>query len=320
MARINAARVRIGLTPLLSGANGAAQSHADDMCRNAFQSYWGSDGSTPTIRYSLHGGTQYSRQLALGPIHRSRKGGELGPRDLRAKWDSTIDGILEPTTGRSTALNPRWSNISVGVATYGADQWAVLLFETDQLELKVVPNIKDGILLFEARAVNGGQFSGGSHLARVSYSPLPHHLTRSQLVLSSGSEAGRPIMSVMKPDADGRRYKEGGYITEQSVGVNPYDIHPEHILPESPSEALSMARELAAIASETKETWKVARRNAEVRLSDDGQLSASVWFGSALDRFGDGVYTVTIWGTNDSDAIVPLSEHAIFVPPRSIGA
>ena len=40
---------------------------------------------------------------------------------------------------------------------------------------------------------------------------------------------------------------------------------------------------------------------------------------TALDHFREGVYVVTIWGVHgNDDTIIPLSEHAIFVPPRSL--
>ena len=321
LTQINNARHDAGLKPLNLGTNLAPRYHAVDMCTNAFRSHWGSDGMTPVMRYSLHGGDQYSRSWVTGLNHVRRTQRETHQTDDMTEPQSTlVDPLLRPKAGSSIALNPRWASVNVGIAASSdSGIWIALQFEASYLEFDKRPHIDDGYLKFEAKPINGAKFSDRWHLARVGYIPPPRSLTRPQLVMASGSEAGRPIMSIMKPDAMGKRYQEGDYITEQSVGVNPYDINPRYELPASPNEVASIARDLADQARKNKEFWNVMRRNAYVQVSKLGRLGASVWVGTALDRFREGVYVVTIWGVHGSDdAIIPLSEYAIFVPPRSL--
>ena len=320
LRQINEARRDAGLRSLRLGNNMAARHHAYDMCNNVFRSHWGSDGTTPVMRYSLHGGCQYSRSWVTGLNHQRRASAEAQRMDMAEPQTAMVDSLVRPTKGASVALNPHWSYVNVGIAASSdSGIWIALQFETNYLEFYKPPHIGSGFLEFDAKPINGAGFSARWHLARVNYLPPPHRLNRAQLVLASGSDAGRPILSIMKPDAAGKRYKEGNYIVEQPVGVNPYDIDANFELPESPNEATSMGRGLAEVASGIKETWNVRRQNANVRISADGRLWVSMRFHTALDRFREGVYVVTIWGVHgDDDTIIPLSEHAIFVPPRSL--
>lgn len=320
LRQINEARSEAGLRPLRLSNNIAARHHAYDMCHNIFRSHWGSDGTTPVMRYSLHGGYQYSRSWVTGLNHQRRATPVDQSTDMAEPQTAMVDSLVRPTKGSSIALNPHWSYVNAGIAASSdSGIWIALQFETNYLEFYESPHIDRGFLKFDAQPINGARFSARWHLARVNYLPTPHALTRAQLVMASGSDAGRPIMSIMKPDAVGKRYQEGSYIVDQSVGVNPYDIDSSYELPASPNEVASIARDLADKASGLKEAWNVRRQNADVRLSDDGRLWASIRFRDALNRFREGVYVVTIWGVHgNDDAIIPLSEHAIFVPPRSL--
>ena len=318
--RINEARHAKGLRPLLLGNNMAARHHAFDMCSNIFRSHWGSDGTTPVMRYSLHGGYHYSRAWVTGLNHQRQAKPVDQQVDMAEPQTAMVDSLVRPAKGSSIALNPHWSVVNVGIAASSdSGIWIALQFETDYVEFYESPHIDRGFLKFDAKPINGAGFSLRWHLARVNYLPVPHALTRAQLVMSSGSDAGRPIMSIMKPDAAGKRYQEGSYLVDQSVGVNPYDIDSSYELPASPNEVVSIARSLAQSASGMKEAWNVRRQNANVRISDDGRLWASMRLHTALDHFREGVYVVTIWGVHGNDnTVITLSEHAIFVPPRSL--
>lgn len=311
---INTERDFKGLPRLRLGANGAAQAHANDMCANIFSSHWGSDGTTPVVRYTLHGGRHFSQQWVTGQNYRSTR--KVG--DPVSKIDAAIQPLLQPKTGSSMALDQRFDSVNIGIAASGSDLWLALQFATDYIQFDVAPTIHIGYLQFQARTTDFADFSPKWQLARVNYLPPPHKLTRGQLVLSSGNDPGRPILSLMKPDAQGKRYKDGDYITEQTVGVNPYDIDPDVTIPDSPREVADLTRALRDRAFGSKEAWKVQQRNASVSIADDGTLRASIWFGDALDTFGNGVYTVTIWGTDATEQVLPLSNYAIFVPPRAL--
>lgn len=311
---INAERDVKGLPRLKLGTNGAAQAHADDMCANVFSSHWGSDGTTPAVRYTLHGGRHFSQQWVTGQNFRSTNTG----RAPESKIDAAIQPLLEPKTGNSVALDERFDSVNIGIAASGSDLWLALQFATDYIQFDVPPVIDIGYLQFHARTTDFADFSPKSQLARVNYLPPPHRLARGQLVLSTGNDQGRPIMSIMKPDAQARRYKEGDYITEQAVGINPYDIDPDFAIPDSPREVAHLTKELRSRASGIKEAWKVPQRNANVRIADDGTLRASIWFGDALDTFGNGIYSVTIWGVNATEQQIPMCNYAVFVPPRAL--
>ena len=311
---INAERDFKSLPRLKLSSNGAAQAHADDMCANVFSSHWGSDGLTPAVRYTLHGGRHFSQQWVTGQNVRSTS----SARSSDAKIDAAIRPLLEPTTGKSMALDERFDSVSIGISASGSDLWLALQFATNFIQFDVAPTIDIGYLQFQARTTDFAGFNPKSQLARVNYLPPPHRLTRSQLVLSTGNDPGRPILSIMKPDAEGRRYKEGDYVAEQVVGINPYDIDPDIEIPDSHRQVSQLTKELRERASGNKEAWKVPQRNAYVRIADDGTMRASIWFGDALDVFGNGIYSVTIWGVDSTEQQVPMCNYAIFVPPRQL--
>lgn len=63
---INRARRNAGLNEVVLGDNLASQKHAEDELANCFSGLWGSDGTTPYMRYTRAGGTQYPLHVNTG--------------------------------------------------------------------------------------------------------------------------------------------------------------------------------------------------------------------------------------------------------------
>ena len=63
---INAGRLDAELDAVVLDDNPSAQLHAIDMLANCFLSQWGTDGSKPTLRYSVGGWNRCELQLSMG--------------------------------------------------------------------------------------------------------------------------------------------------------------------------------------------------------------------------------------------------------------
>lgn len=312
---INAERTKAGLNPVELGNNVAAQLHAESALENCFSSHWGIDGQKPYMRYSLAGGYQSNAENVLGSSYcikasdgyRTMNTIEEEIRDAMDSWTNS------PGHRRNILRTWHWK-VNIGLAWDKYNFLAVQHFEGDYVEYSSLPNIRDGILSVEGTMKNGVTFNKDQDLSvQIYYDPPPRSLTRGQLSRTYCYTYGRPIASLRPPLRGNSFYSEDVFVKLYESCRDPYEFPSEAPAPRSHDEARRFWQEAYA-ASQASEMISVTLPwiTASKWTANGGAFSISADIRDLLGRYGDGIYSLVVWGPLKGEDTI-ISEYSIFV-------
>lgn len=311
---INEARTTEGLGQVALGDNDAAQLHAEASLENCFSSHWGVDGLKPYMRYSLAGGYQSNAENGSGSDHCIRPSdGYRAIDNLEQKIRQVMQGLMDSPGHRRNILRPWHKKVNLGLAWDRYNFKAIQHFEGDYLGYQTIPKIENGILELSGEAKNGVLFVENGDLGvQLYYDPPPHQLTRGQISRTYCYDSGIRIAALRPPLEEGWHYNSEDFSYSYRPCPDPYDVSPQAPAPNSNSEA--------------RQFWQDAYDQSQQRVEYSVRLpwvTAVSWTATGnlmqvganishlLDQYGDGVYTVLVWGTIEGED-VPISQYSIF--------
>ena len=308
---INAERAEAGLGPVILGDNPAAQAHADDMIQNCYFSHWGMDGLKPYMRYSLAGGYQSNAENVSGLNHCIMPGEGFAAISAHDYIEDIMRGFMDSPGHRDTILDPHHSAVSLGLAWDSHNIMAVQHFEYGYVSFHRPPEISGGILSLAGTAQNGASLPSRDDLGvQIYHDPPPHDLTRGQVARTYCYDAGTPVALVRPPLPPNYHYTADTYTMTVTHCPDPYGIPDDAPAPSSYQEAHEL-HTLTASGSVPPARYTVQGYDALVWTADGSYFEVSVDISEALQRYGPGVYTVTVWGVAGGESVI-ISRYSIF--------
>ena len=311
---INAERRRAGLNPVILGDNVAAQLHAESALENCFSSHWGLDGLKPYMRYSLAGGYQSNGENGGGLDYCIRASDGYRPNsDIRLEIDDAMDGWMSSPGHRRNILDPFHKRVNIGIAWDRFNTAMYQHFEGGYVEYDRLPSISNGVLSFSGTVGSDVRFGKERDLGvQIYFDPPPHLLTPGQLALTYCYDNGRPVASLRWPLTGGYRWTTDTFSQTYNPCPDPYDVPASAPAPRSPAEAHQAWQE-AYRASQSREPqsvtvpWITALEWTESGTS----FAVKADVREILNRHGDGIYTVIVWGDLGGAREV-ISQYSIF--------
>ncbi len=317
---INAERQRAGAGLVELGDNVAAQIHAESALENCFSSHWGIDGLKPYMRYSLSGGYQANGENGSGLDYCiGAFDGYRANSGIRREIEETMRGWMDSPGHRRNILDPRHRKVNIGIAWDRYNTAMYQHFEGDYVEYEELPAIVNGVLEFSGRTRNGVRFGGAGDLGvQLYHDPPPYRLTPGQVARTYCYDGGRPVASFREPLAGGSFWTTDRYTTSYDPCPDPYDVPADAPAPRSPEEADRLWQQAhAASGSKAGQTVTVPWITASRWTASGTEFEVRAGIGDILDRYGDGVYTLVLWGNLQGERTV-ISEYSMFhgvVPP-----
>ena len=296
---INAERQRAGLNSVALGDNIAAQLHADSALDNCFSSHWGIDGLKPYMRYSLAGGYQSNGENGHGLDYCiSAADGYRANDSIRQEIESAMDGWMSSPGHRRNILDPQHQQVNVGMAWDRYNTVMYQHFEGNYVEFDRLPAISNGVLSFSGTTKNGVRFSQERDLgAQIYYDPPPHTLTRGQVARTYCYANGRMVAGLRPPLSGNSNYTANEFTITHNPCPDPYDVAAGAPGPRSHDEAHQAWQEAYdASASLQPQTITVPWVTALEWTARGTEFAVRADIGGVVDRNGDGVYSIMVWG------------------------
>ncbi len=309
---INAERSAAGLDPVALGDNPAAQAHADSMLAGCFSSHWGLDGLKPYMRYSLAGGYQSSAENVSGLSYCIKPWENYVGTSLERDIREAAEGFMQSPGHRDNVLDPHHAAVNLGLAWDDYNMMVVQHFEYGYAVFDEPPAIRDGFLSFSGTAVNGAGFGSADDLmVQIYYDQPPRSLAPGQVARTYCYDHGLTAAALVAPPPPGSYYTTSSYQETSTPCPDPYDVPANAPAPASPGQAHDIWYQsyLASLSTITTRTVPFHTASEWRVLGDSFAVGADI--GRILERHGPGVYTVTVWGTADGEA-VPIAERSIF--------
>ena len=311
---INEERSKAGLNSLALGNNAAAQSHADASLEGCFSSHWGLDGLKPYMRYSLAGGYQSNGENGSGLDYCVRASdGYRASGGIQARIRETMQGWMASPGHRRNVLDPQHRRVNIGIAwdTYNTAMYQH--FEGGYVEYDRLPAIADGILSLSGKARNGVSFDRLQDLGvHIFYDPPPHDLTRGQVARTYCYDNGRRVAGLRQPLTGGYFWTTEEFATTHNPCPSPYDVSTTASPPRSPAEAHRAWQEAySASANRQPQPITVPWVTASQWTAGETSFSVTADINRIIERHGDGVYSVMLWGKLGGEQLV-ISQYSIF--------
>ena len=314
---VNAARADNGAEPVVLGDNTAAQVHAENSLSGCFSAHWGTDGTTPDMRYNLAGGTQYSQENVSGNSFCYKdKDGFRPIGDMRRWVEKIMSGLVNSPGHFNNIVDPKHRRVNLGIAWGFRNVRVVQQFEGDYVEYDRLPQIQDGVVSASGRVVNGATLADPEHRDGLSvavfYHPPLRSLNRGHLARTTCGSSMPMVVSIRRPPRPGAFYDSHEFIRKYGFCRDPYDLPADLPEPETMDEAQALKDQTRDIDKDvltfesaglrvTATTWSVGGNSFEV----EADIQA------VLDKHGPGVYTVVVWANIDGERET-VSEYAIF--------
>ena len=328
---INTERVRAGVPPVTLGDNVAAQLHAESAFENCFFSHWGVDGLKPYMRYSLAGGhqsngenvfdlsytliggNQSSTEKASGLSYcNTALDGHSPPPSPRQEIREAMEGLMASPGHRDTILDRHYRRVNIGIVWDRYNFKVIQHFEGDYVRYDLLPNITAGVFSMSGSVRNGVSISGDGLAVQVFYDQPPRALTAGQLARTYCYDQGLIVASLRPPLERGWFYTEDTFNVTSSPCPDPYAVPADASPPGSPAEASSLWNAAYRASQRPEETIGTAPWITALGWSVDGDaFSVRADIGDLLSTHGEGVYTVTVWGSIDGEQLV-ISQYSIF--------
>ena len=312
---INAERKKAGVGAVSLGDNIAAQLHADASLDNCFSSHWGIDGLQPRMRYSLAGGYQSNSENVSGLDYCIKASDGYAPNgSINREIQETLDGWMNSPGHRRNLLNPQHRKVNVGIAWDRYNTVMVQHFEGDYVEYDRLPSISNSVLSLSGKTSNGVTFGAEKDLgAQIFYDPPPHTLTRGQVSRTYCGGSGRQVAGLRWPLTGGYRWTTDEFTVTHNPCPDPYDVSPDAPPARSASEAHRLWQE-AYNASQSRQGQSITVPwiTASAWTASGTTFAVKADISDVLDRYGDGVYSVTLWGNMGGADREVFSEYSIF--------
>ena len=319
---INAERKKAGVGAVTLGDNIAAQLHAEASLDNCFSSHWGMDGLKPYMRYSLVGGYQFNGENGSGLNYCIKASdGYRANSPIEQEIRGTMDDWMSSSGHRRNLLDPHHKKVSIGIAWDRYNTVMYQHFEGEYVEYERLPSISSDILALSGTAKNGVRFSQEKDLdVQIYYDATPHKLTRGQVARTYCYDNGRQVASLRWPLTGGYRWTTDTFSQTYKPCPSPYDVASDAPAPRSPSEA-HQAWQDAYNASQSRKSRSITVPliTASEWTSRGMSFAVKADISEILDRHGDGVYTVKVWG-NVGGVREVISQYSIFhgvTPPNT---
>ncbi|MEE9247483.1 MAG: CAP domain-containing protein [Dehalococcoidia bacterium] len=297
---INDDRLEHGLQPVILGTNQAAQQHAEEMLSAGYLAHWGLDGLKPYMRHTLAGGYNYEAENVSGPYYYSDPD-IYRHENVLDLLKETQDGLMESPGHRRNILNKWHKSVTIGIAFNESAVSVVQQFEGDYIEFTKLPSIENGVMSFSG-STRGGLLLKG---IQVWYDQEPHSLTLGQLGSTYCYTSGTPIVFLRPPPPPGSYYVEDESSYTWRRCPDPYGVPPNTPPPEpssSPPFRVTLSDASGVIPWVDAEDWTESGASFAVEADISQQIA----------EHGDGVYTVVIWGTKNSESL-DLTDYSIFI-------
>ena len=311
---INNERRKVGVPTVELGDNIAAQLHADSSLTNCFSSHWGLNGLKPYMRYSLAGGYQSNAENGSGSDYCIKAGeGYTANLPTQMEIEQIMNGLMSSSGHRRNILNKWHRKVNIGLAWDEYNFQAYQHFEGDYVEYTRLPTIENGQLSFSGRVKNGVRFDSNMDLGvQIYYDPPPDELTRGQVSRTYCYDGGPQVAALRPPPNSGSYYTEHTFSKTYLSCPNPHEVSRDALAPASPDDATELWGE-AYYASKYQIEQAITGPwiTASQWTVDDSLFSVSANVQKAIDRYGDGVYTIVVWGNIDGEDAV-ISQYSIF--------
>lgn len=290
---INDMRNDAGLDAISLGNNNAAQIHAEDMFEGCFMSHWGTTGLKPYMRYSLAGGYNTNTEVILNTYEC------LGGKPV-LDGSEAVEMITSNPAYQRILLDPHNELVNIGEV---GGHVVVLQFEHGKTTFSKLPNIKNGVLSFTMMSED---FKG--HIVKVYYDEPPINLSTGQLSYTECYDDGIPIASIRLGSIDSTLPANEQLNT--IVACTDPTKHPSS-LPAPTTLHDAEKNRLNAKTTSTTKSYIVPWLIAYTWNDSDNSFIVEGNIAHILDEYGDGVYTVRIFGWSDG-TLVPASAYSIF--------
>ena len=307
---INIEREDAGVPPVALGDNDAAQLHAESAMANCFLSHWGIDGLKPYMRYSLAGDYQSNGENGLGPNY--CVAGYAPIESIKDEIRNGMRGWMGSPGHSDNLLHKHHKKVNIGLAWDKHNVMAYQHFEGDHVHYASLPSIgSDGILSLSGTTKNGAEFESEEDLGiSIWYDPPLHELTRGQLARTYAYCNGQWLASIRWPLTDGWSWVGDDEISHTATCLDPYHIPADVPAPSLLEGDGGLGKNAASRYEVTQTTtwrWLTASR---WNVSDTA-FSVTVDIRETLREYGEGVYTITVWGPIDGEGAV-ISKYSIF--------
>ena len=309
LALINQARTAAGLNEVTLDDNSAAQSHAEDMRTNCFLSHWGTDGLKPYMRYTLTDGEQYSAENAHGSIYCPPDPDRYRQQTITERLDQAMDGLMTSPGHRRNILNPYHRKVNIGIAVNHPNFWFVQLFVGNYVKYSTKPQFQNGILEMSGNVNSEVYLNRDTLGVTLAYDRPPHPLTRGQLHNTSCGVNGQSIAALRRPLSGNAYYTSDTFTISGTRCQDPYDVPTDALAASSTHDRKPDFRFPYQHQGQwiTATSWTVS--------NDTFSVSANVF--NLIAQYGDGVYTIVLWGEIEGER-TPISEYSIFIPPYEL--
>ena len=284
---INSEREKAGLEKVVLGDNIAAQLHTESALANCFFSHWGIDGLKPYMRYSLAGGYQSNGENGHGGLCIRPSDGFAPLRSVTWGVERAMNSLMDSPDHRRNILDRQHKKVNIGIAFDRYNMEVAQHFEGEYVVYNVLPAIADYTLSLSGKTKNGVRFSGKDDLGIVLfYDPPPHSLTHEDVSRTYAYCYGLKVAAFLKPVPKGWSYPSTTFDSNYDqcpgdpYGTNYRNIRGDYII-------------------------------AKVWTADDTSIALEADVSKVLENYGEGVYSVMVWGKIDGEDAV-ISEYSIF--------
>ena len=323
---INDERVSAGLDPVVLGDNVAAQFHAEASLENCFSSHWGVDGLKPYMRYSLAGGFQSNAENVSGRDYCIKASdGYRANGPAKQEIREAIEGFMDSPGHRDNILRPWHRKVNVGLAWDRYNFQVVQHFEGDYVEYDQLPDIERGVLAMAGTVKNGVRFNDDRRdiSVQVYYDRPPRTLTRGQVARTYCYDNGLLVAALRPPLTTRSYYSRHEFTRTYRPCPDPYDVPADSLATRSANEAhlfweAAYRGSLARQAESITVPWITAL--GWTAKGEEFSAIADLW--DVLEKHGDGVYSIIVWGSIGAERVV-ISQYSIFhgvTPPDTYAA
>ena len=311
---INIEREKAGLPPVEMGDNIAAQLHAESSLRNCVSSNWGIDGLKTYMRYSLAGGYQANGENTWGFNYCFKPGdGSFEIEGANKEIDRAIEGWMGSPFTSGAILYTNHKKVNIGLAWDSHNFFAYQHFETGHIEFDTLPGIENGVLSFNGSVKNGVQFAENEDMGvEIYYDPPPMQLTSGQIARTVCHDGGRLVAALPWPTAGGYEWTNDKFPSLYKPCLGPYGVPGDAPSPSSIDELDLLWNEAIQVRDGQKEKLvQVPFVGTSEWFAHDIWFSISADIKDVLNEYGNGVYTIVVFGKVDGENIV-ISEYSIF--------
>lgn len=289
---INQDRKSHGLEEVVLGDNVAAQMHAEELFKHEFSGHWGLDGLKPYMRYTFAGGTGVEGENVSGSAQRIF-GVRYATTPIEESLRDMQEGLMQSPGHRENILNPRHEKVNLGIACDKIGCSVVQQFESNFIEFALRPTIENGFLRFTGSTRKGIEY----YTADVYYDPLPVPLTASQIRTAYCYDRGTLILSIREPASPSSYYS-----TDISERWWPDCRDPRDTDGSEKSITTALPNRLGLVPWEDASTY----------VTTGNQFDIAVDISDYISQYGDGVYTLLVWGESNAGS-TRLTNYSIFI-------